>query len=301
MRITHIPKRNGKMRKLGIATVQDRIVQKMILLAVDRHIPDGTWCRQSFAYNKEMHIGHALAEAEKLIQDGAKFAVNIDLKAFFDKVPHHRLYAKIQQHIADPRVIDLVWSFVYVQMVEKGNEYPNTIGCPQGCVLSPWLASKLYLDELDSEMINRGYRFVRYADDITIFCGSMNAAKRCKTSISRFIANSMECPVNADKSNITTAETVEMLGVYRDNGKWSIKPEKLIEARNTYLGKLQKATAHNDRKLLRKAQRKINSFINHYRNIPNINTKDLQKLERWANNKWHEYSSRTNRRNNRQV
>ena len=86
-----------------------------------------------------------------------------------------------------------------------------------------------------------------------------------------------------------------MLGVYRDNGKWSIKPEKLIEARNTYLGKLQKATAHHDRKLLRNAQRKINSFIKHYRNIPSINTKDLQKLERWAKNKWYDYSSRINR------
>ena len=301
VRITYIPKRNGKMRKLGIATVQDRIVQKMILLAVDRHIPDGIWCRQSFAYNKAMHIGHALAEAERLILDGAKFAVSIDLEAFFDKVPHHRLYAKLQQHIADQRVIDLVWSFVNAKMVEENNEHPNTIGCPQGCVLSPWLASKLYLDELDSEMITRGYKFVRYADDITIFCGSISAAKRCKANISRFIANSMECPVNTDKSNITTAETVGMLGVYRDNGKWSIKPEKLIVARSTYLGKLQKATAHNDRKLLRKAQRKINSFINHYRNIPNINTKDLQKLERWANNKWHEYSSRINRWSNRQA
>ena len=116
VRITYIPKRSGKMRKLGIATVQDRIVQKMILLAVDRHIPDGTWCRQSFAYNKAMHIGHALAEAERLIQDGAKFAVSIDLEAFFDKVPHHRLYAKLQQHIADQRVIDLVWSFVNAKM-----------------------------------------------------------------------------------------------------------------------------------------------------------------------------------------
>ena len=295
VRITHIPKRNGKMRKLGIATVQDRIVQKMMLLAVDRHIPDGTWCRQSFAYNKEMHIGHALAEAEKLIRDGAKFAVSIDLEAFFDKVPHHQLYAKLQQHIADQRVIDLVWSFVNAQMIEGNNEHPNTIGCPQGCVLSPWLASKLYLDELDSEMITRGYKFVRYADDITIFCGSMNAAKRCKTSISRFIANSMECPVNTDKSNITTAETVGMLGVYRDKGKWSIKPEKLIAARTTYLSQLKKATAHHDRKLLRNAQRKINSFIKHYRNIPCINTKDLQKLERWANNKWYDYSSRINR------
>ena len=294
VRITYIPKRSGKMRKLGIATVQDRIVQKMILLAVDRHIPDGTWCRQSFAYNKAMHIGHALAEAERLIQDGAKFAVSIDLEAFFDKVPHHRLYAKLQQHIADQRVIDLAWSFVNAKMVEGNNEHPNTIGCPQGCVLSPWLASKLYLDELDSEMINRGYKFVRYADDITIFCGSMDAAKRCKTSISRFIANSMECPVNADKSIITTAEMVEMLGVYQDNGKWSIKPEKLIAARTTYLSQLKKATVYNDGKLLRKARGKINGFINHYRNILNINMKDLQKLERWANNKWYDYSSRIN-------
>ena len=301
VRITYIPKRNGKMRKLGIATVQDRIIQKMILLTVDRHIPDSIWCRQSFAYNKAMHIGHALAEAERLILDGTKFAVSIDLEAFFDKVPHHQLYAKVQQHIADQRVIDLVWSFVNAKMVEGNNEHPNTIGCPQGCVLSPWLASKLYLDELDSEMITRGHKFVRYADDITIFCGSMSAAKRCKTNISRFIANTMECPVNTDKSNITTAETVGMLGVYRDKGKWSIKPEKLMAARKAYLSQLKKATVYNDGKLLREARDKINGFINHYRNILNINMKDLHKMERWANNKWHEYSSRINCWSNRQV
>ena len=92
-----------------------------------------------------------------------------------------------------------------------------------------------------------------------------------------------------------------MLGVYRDNGKWSIKPEKLIEARNTYLGKLQKATAYNDGKLLVKAWSKINGFINHYRNILNINTRDINKIKRWANNKRHEYSSRINRWSNRQV
>ena len=92
-----------------------------------------------------------------------------------------------------------------------------------------------------------------------------------------------------------------MLGVYRDNGKWSIKPEKLIEARNTYLGKLQKATAHNDRKLLKKARGKINGFINHYQNILNINMKDLRKIERWVNNKWREYSSKINRWSNRQA
>lgn len=180
-------------------------------------------------------------------------------------------------------------------MVVGNNEHPNTIGCPQGCVLSPWLASKLYLDELDSEMINRGYRFVRYADDITIFCGSMNAARRCKANISRFIANSMECPVNTDKAIITTAEMVGMLGVYRDKGKWSIKPEKLMAIRSAYLSKLKKATVYNDGKLLKKARGKINGFINHYRNILNINMKDLQKLERWANNKWYDYSSRINR------
>lgn len=219
VRTTLIPKANGKMRTLGIATVLDRVVQRMILQAITGNLAEDTWSRYSFAYRKHCGVGDAIAEVNSILKEGYQYAISLDLKAFFDNVPHDRLIAKLRRHIADFRVVKLVIRFITpVMLKRKDRPSINRIGTPQGSVISPWLASMLYLDELDQELMSRGLRFVRYADDVTVFCRSKSAAKRVKAKLMDFIENTMKCPVNRDKTQVISIKRLELLGIYRKGG-----------------------------------------------------------------------------------
>ena len=170
VRTVLIPKKNGKMRVLGIGTVLDRTVQTMILQVIPDFLPENPWSPFSFAYQAGLGVSDAIAEVNNIIEEGYSFCITLDLSAFFDNVPHDRLLGKLKVHLKDPRVIELVEKFLTSVIAgPNGAQKRNRIGTPQGSVLSPWLASDLYLHELDMELIRRGHRFVRYADDITVF------------------------------------------------------------------------------------------------------------------------------------
>jgi len=170
VRTVQIPKPNGKKRTLGIATVLDRIVQTMVLQAVNANLPVNPWNARSYAYHPQSGVANAIAEVNRIREEGYRYGITIDLKSFFDNVPHDRLIQKLRIHIADKRVVRLTIAFLTPLVIrKKALLVKNRKGTPQGSVISPWLASDLYLDELDQEMERRGLRFVRYADDITVF------------------------------------------------------------------------------------------------------------------------------------
>ena len=287
VRTTQIPKANGKMRTLGIATVQDRIVQTMILQVVTANLPEDTWSEHSYAYRPKRSVAEAIAEVNRIREEGYRYGISLDLKSFFDNVPHDRLMYQLKRHIADKRVVGLVNAFLTPLIIGRRKEpTKNRAGTPQGSVLSPWLASMLYLDELDQELERRGLRFVRYADDVTVFSFSWKAAKRIKARLIDFLENTMKCPVNKDKTKDVKIGELSLFGVYLDHEKWRIERNKEREACATYLAGLHKYSETGKVFHLRKAAERMSGFVNHYARIPGMARDEVPALRRWCMNRW---------------
>jgi hypothetical protein len=174
---------------------------------------------------------------------------------------------------------------------EKGAETINRKGIPHGSVIAPWLASMLYLDELDRELEARGLAFVRYADDCTIFCRSRKAAKRIKRNVIKFVENVMECPVNRDKTKVVPVESLAMLGLYRADGRWRLDRRKERAACGAFLATLRELNGEDDLWNIQTAVQKFEGFLNHYRRIPDLANSKVPELERWMLRKLEESTS----------
>lgn len=278
-----IPKANGKKRNLGIASVLDRIVQTMIWQAVQDHLPTSSWNPYSFAYQPGRSVKDAIVEVDRIRGEGYQYAIKVDLKAFFDNVPHGRLIPKLEKHVADVRVVRLVTRFLTaIIRKEDGSLVRNRMGSPQGSVLSPWLTSMLYLDELDQETTKRKLRFVRYADDVTVFCNSPEAAVRIKNNLIAFIEGTLKCPVNKEKTTIVPIKELSLLGIFLRDGKWHIDREKLLGVRGETMAAIKKYEQTKDDLPVWKSIQKLRGFMNHYKHISYSLWLETEALKRWC-------------------
>ena len=144
----------------------------------------------------------------------------------------------------------------------------------------------LYLDELDQEMERRGLRFVRYADDVTVFSHSRKSAKRIKARLIEFLENTMKCPVNKDKTKVVKIEDLSLLGVYLDRGHWRIQRDKERDACAVFLAGLHKYAETKKAAFLMKAADRMRGFVNHYARIPGMAHDEVPALKRWCLNRW---------------
>ena len=279
-----IPKGDGKFRTLGIATVLDRVVETAILRIVDAMTPEGTWARTSYAYTTGLNVANAVEEAGRICADGYRWAICIDLKAFFDNVPHSRMKRKLSAHIADKRVVRLVERFITPVVWDGNRQVINRKGTPQGSVISPWLASKLFLHEFDMEQESRRHPFVRYADDCIVFCRSKEAAKRTMRSLIGFIEETMGCPVNKEKTKVVPTSALPMLGFHRVNGKWHMDRDKEKKACALFSGRLGQFRQTGDETILNEAVRGFRGFLNFYATVPDLAHK-VHRLEAWGEKK----------------
>lgn len=284
---TQIPKSNGKTRPLKIATVMDRCVQRAILQQVITNLPKNPWCPYSFAYHHGQNTTDAIEEVNRIREEGYKYAIELDLESFFDNVRHTRLLKKLRRHIADKRVVRMISHIISALIINNHGELTkNRKGTPQGFAISSWLAADLYLDEIDQEMTRRNLRFVRFADDITIFTRSKKSAKRVKARIIKFAENVMECPVNKKKTRIVTIENVSLLGVELRDGHWRILREKVRNHCGEYLDDIAEYKRTKNEFFLYKAAQRMQGFIGGYTRIPDICLRQIRALRRWCMNKW---------------
>jgi RNA-directed DNA polymerase len=210
VRRVEIPKRDGGMRKLGIPTVLDRVVQQAVMQVLQKRW-DPTFSDSSFGFRPGRSAHQAVAQAQQYVAAGYGWVVDLDLEKFFDRVNHDKLMGKIAKRIGDKRLLKLIRAFLNAGVMENGLVSPSVEGTPQGGPLSP-LLSNLVLDELDRELERRGHRFVRYADDCNIYVRSEKAGQRVMESVKRFITKRLKLKVNEQKSAVARPQVRKFLG-----------------------------------------------------------------------------------------
>ncbi|WP_218026892.1 group II intron reverse transcriptase/maturase, partial [Vreelandella aquamarina] len=154
IRAVEIPKPKGGTRQLGIPTVTDRLIQQA-LLQVLTPIFDPTFSASSYGYRPGRSAQQAVSAMKAHVTAGHRWVVDLDLKAFFDRVNHDLLMARIARRVRDKRVLRLIRGYLEAGMFQDGLAAPRRQGTPQGGPLSPLLANIL-LDDVDKELERRG-------------------------------------------------------------------------------------------------------------------------------------------------
>ena len=203
-------KEPGKTRPLGIPTVVDRFIQQAIAQVVSAQW-EPHFHRHSYGFRPQRSAHHAVREVQANIRAGHGWVVDIDLQAFFDRVNHDRLMARLKSRCPDADLLRLVNRFLKAGVSVEGNIEPTSMGVPQGGPLSPVLAN-VVLDELDWELDRRGHRFVRYADDCNILVKSKRAGERVMASVTRYVGDTLRLTVNRLKSAVDRPMNRKFLG-----------------------------------------------------------------------------------------
>ncbi len=204
-----IPKRGGGMRKLGIPTVLDRLIQQCLLQVLQPMI-DPSFSDHSYGFRPGRSAHGAVCEAQEHIQSGRRVVVDVDLEKFFDRVNHDVLMGKLAKRIGDKRMLRIIRRYLDAGIMAEGVVMERYEGTPQGGPLSPLLANVL-LDEVDKELEQRGLSFVRYADDLNVYVKSRRAGEDAMQTLKRLYSR-LKLRINESKSAVARHWERKFLG-----------------------------------------------------------------------------------------
>lgn len=259
-----IPKEDSsKMRKLGIPVVMDRIVALSTNLVFEE-IFTSDFTESNFGFLKGKSQHQAIRHVQKIVGEGYEWCASVDLKSFFDEIPHGLILKLVRRKIADERLVTLIARALKAGVVVDGKFEKTTKGVPQGSPLSPML-SNVVLNELDHELERRGLRYCRWADDFVILLGSERAAKRVMDGITRYLEDELGLAVNREKSEVTLVKNVTFLGFQILRGKIRVSGK----ARYKFKRRVRELTRRNNPlsmyQLVDELNKYLRGWVNYFR------------------------------------
>ena len=303
-----IPKGNGKTRLLGIPTVTDRILQQAVSqVLMPKYESD--FSVHSYGFRPKKSARQAVGKALEHIHEGFSFIVDIDLKTFFDEVDHCLLLNLLHQKVKCPITMRLIRKWLRAPIQINGKLHKRRKGVPQGSPLSPLLANIL-LNELDKELTRRNLRFVRYADDFSIYTKYKSHATATLKAIEKFLKTKLKLNINREKSGVRKPVQFELLGfgfesTYKkgDKGKYQLvvgkKGWERLKHRLKFITRKTTPKSFDERiQQINEVQR---GWLNYFRGT-SIKGK-LKNLDGWLRNRlryciWHNWKKPERKRKN---
>ena len=294
-----IPKGGGKTRLLGIPTVRDRMLQQAVLQVVAARF-EFEFSDNSYGFRPGKNLHQAVIKAQGYINDGYQHIVDIDLKSFFDEVDHCYLLQLLYRKVKCPVTMRLIRKWLRAPIQIDGKLVKRRKGVPQGSPLSP-LLSNIMLHELDRELERRGLRFVRYADDFSIFMRTKTEARKTGNEMFMFLRDKLRFPINREKSGICRPVNFTLLGfgfvpTYEKGvkGKYQLVVSKKswVKLKQKLKAVTRKTTPMSFDERIRRLTEIQRGWINNFR-MANIYVR-LTELDGWIRNRlryciWHHW------------
>jgi len=281
VRKVEIPKPGGGKRSLGIPTVLDRLIQQALHQVLSPVFEPG-FSESSYGFRPGRNAGQAVQQARDYVEAGHRWVVDIDLEAFFDRVNHDMLMARVARQVKDKRVLKLIRAYLESGVCEGGVVMATREGTPQGGPLSP-LLSNILLTDLDRELEKRGHRFCRYADDCNIYVKSDKAGQRVLESITLYLEKTLKLRVNREKSGVGRPWQRKFLGysvcsrIF--NVRLKVAPQAILRLRSDLRAVFRRGRGRALARTIGELNLKLRGWMNYFRHIGV--KRILQELDGW--------------------
>lgn len=293
-----IPKGPRERRPLGIPTVRDRVVQTALRLVLEP-IFEGTFATHSYGFRPQRGAKDALRRVNALLRAGYRHVVDADIRAYFDRIPHAPLRARVETKISDRRVLALVEAFLHQPIFEGLAEWTADEGTPQGAVISPLLAN-LYLDPLDHAMAAAGYEMVRYADDLVVLCRTREEATAALAHLAHWTTTA-GLQLHPEKTRLvdaTRSQGFDFLGYHFAQGKRWPRKKSLQKLQARVRTQTRRNQGHSLPVIIADVNRTLHGWFGYFKHS---RTTTFRRLDSWVRQRLRSILRKRSRRRGRST
>lgn len=275
-----IPKPGSReKRPLGIPTVRDRVVQTALRDVIEP-IYERDFAEHSYGFRPGRGCKDALRQVDRLLKEGYRIVVDVDLKSYFDTIPHEPLLERVREKISDGRVLALIAAFLGQGVMDGLREWTPETGSPQGAVISP-LLSNIYLDPLDHLMEQRGFQMIRYADDFVILCRSHEEASEALALVRQWTEEA-GLTLHPTKTKIVDAVTegFDFLGYHFEHGDRFPRTKSLTKLKDAIRTKTRRNNGRSLTKIIEEVSLVLKGWFGYFKHVTNRYV--FTSLDKWT-------------------